>query len=269
MKNRMKPIKFTLIELLVTIAIIAILAGMLLPALNRARVAAHSISCLNNTKTIMSGMHLYADTYKYFVPRSHPSSGSVTWYKRIYETLSANPSNNFDLNVYKYAPYYRCPAYRYMGNPSQQTIAYGKNDSLGSVFTVGLSTDVSFRPVRPEAVRQPSMKIALGDSLDSGRHQWVISGTGAVNNDSGQSQSYMLGRRHEGYASVAFVDGHAARVDSNLYSPVTELGSMDYATGNALTPTVALHQSASSAPLFIKQTWGSRGGGFDYMLEGK
>ena len=109
---------FTLVELLVVLAIMAILASLLVPALSKSKSRAQTISCLNNAKQLQFCWQMYADDNNDYLPRNWTvgtSAASCSWIQgnaRVDPPSMqlSNIKNGVLFSYNKMAAIYKCPA---------------------------------------------------------------------------------------------------------------------------------------------------------------
>ena len=225
--------RFTLLELLIVVAIIAILTGVLLPALNSARASAQKISCLNNQSQTMKGMLLYANDNKDYILEAtgvKKNGYPVSWSEVISGEWIAGGKGG----IYVPLRSMRCPA-----NPFTSGGGLSAYNVYGLIFLM-MGDYTKCRADRPlgnfywrddtwnntgyylSKMRQPSRTSMIGDSVygngtNKGKPYYFIV----------PSQFYANGAVHlihRGLANMGFADGHA----ESMQAPKLRAGLLEF-----------------------------------------
>ncbi len=239
---------FTLIELLVVISIIALLMGILMPALNRARQYGHGIVCMANIRRLSISMQIYLDSNEEQFPpdrirgnfagnqsirvgRYHRKNPRWIWY--------LSEGMGYVINPYKYETeeefqaalemdndYYICPTLKnvkYVRNIRNG--AYGYNyQYLSNTRDAPSGTGYANYPVYLDYIKRPGETIVFCDSRGSdiphGEHAYLVDPpkmaySKGARHFSPKSKSVgplkysPADARHLGKVNVSFLDGHS------------------------------------------------------------
>jgi len=233
----MRKNAFSLVELLVAIAVIAILAALLMPALNQAKAKGKRAACQSNLRQLGIALNLYADEHGQYptsfrwIPGGRgapdPRGSAVSlWNSLILPYVSSN------------ADVFNCPSFpsffRWTTLPSgmgyyyptniegNRPFCYAMNANGVSVANWGLvkATPLNGDTVsrRPSEIRAPSDMIAIGDdtsgTTNSAGLNWVkLTGWGVfhglyVATAPDSQREVRLGAIHNKGANMVFLDGH-------------------------------------------------------------
>lgn len=205
---------FTLIEVLVVIAIIAIFAALMLPALDRSTARSKRIACINHLKQLGLCWHMYAsDNNGWLVENLPAPRGSNSW-------VTGNLRNSYDatntalLRQGKFFPYasqtaiYRCPCDAAQTRGVPHVRSYAMNSWMGSRHMENYSNRSGYRTfVRDTetAAAGPARLWVLMDehvtTIDDG---WFL-----VTMDDSRPFASIPGARHQQGYALNFADGHA------------------------------------------------------------